>query len=331
VVGGKASAETTPLAFLALGLTALVVLLAVGLFVLTHGRLTRQALESRGRAAVKTRLFTTIGRWANTVLVRNSTHRAVLQFTLKTVARSRTHRMLLALYAGVAFALVLSGFIPLLMRAGLAGLSLPSIPLLSTPLVLIFLSLVGMRAAFSIPVEPKAAWLIRLLEPQNRVAAVNGARTAMLLAVVVPISLLAAISTILLLGVWPAVVHTTFCVLLGWLMAEVLALTLHKIPFTCTYYPGLSKVRTLWPLYLTAFTTFCYSTPLVEYWAFGDRSVLFTFIVLTLGAIAIVRFARSYRLRALPGFKFQEEDPETMFQGFSLSEGLAANTSIHRS
>ena len=152
----------------------------------------------------------------------------------------------------------------------------------------------------------------------------------MLAAVVVPIALLAAVSTTFLLDAWHAAVHTTFCVLLGWLLAETMSLTLNKIPFTCTYYPGLSKLRSLWPLYLTAFTTFSYTTPVVEHAAFRDPSVLITFSVVALTAIAVLRLTRSYRLRALPGFKFQEEDPEAMFQGFSLSEGLAANTSARR-
>lgn len=330
VVGGKASPETTPLALIAVGGTCLMVTLAVGLFVLTHRRLTRLALESRDVAGVKNKTIAAVARWANTTLVRNPTHRAVLQFTLKTMARSRTHRMLLALYAGVALALVLSAFIPLLMRVGLPGLNVPSIPLLSTPFVLIFLCLVGMRAAFSIPVEPKAAWVIRLLEPKDRVAAISGARSAMIVGVVLPVAVLAAVSTTLLLGAWHAVVHTTFCVLLGWLLAEVLALTLNKIPFTCTYYPGLSRLRTLWPLYFIAFTTFCYTTPSLEYAAFSRPSSLIRFIVVMIIAIAAARFLRSYRLRALPGFRFQEEDPETMFQGFSLSEGIAANTSVRR-
>jgi hypothetical protein len=326
VIGGKATADTIPLAMLAAGLTSAVALLAVGLFVTTHGRLTRLALETRDGAGGRNRVVAAAARWANATLVRNSTHRAVLHFTLKTIARSRTHRMLVALYAGIALAFVVSAFIPLLMRAGLAGLHVPSIPLLSTPFVLMFLCLVGMRAAFAIPVEPKAAWVMRLLEPRDRVAAVDGARSAMLLAVVLPVGLLAAVSTAFLLDPRRAMVHAAICVLLGWLLAEMLALTLNKIPFTCTYYPGRSKLRTMWPLYLTAFTTFCYTTPALEHAAFNSRSAFLVFIAIVTVAIAVTRTVRSYRLRELPGFKFQEEDPEAMFQGFCLSEGLAANT-----
>ncbi len=324
VLSGRPSPASGGPAALAAALTITVTIAACVLFLTTHGRLMKRALETRDTAGHTNRFVTAASWWLNTRLIRNSTKRAVLHFTLKTMTRSRTHRMLVALHAGIALALVLSGFIPLVMRSGLAGLTAPTVPLLSAPFVLIFLCLVGMRSAFAIPVEPKANWMVRLLEPPDRSAAVNGAAASMLLAVVMPVTVLAAISSLFLFDPWQAFVHATFCVLLGWLLAELLVLTLFKIPFTCTYYPGLSKMRTFWPLYLTAFTNFCYTTPLVEQKAFSNGAVLAWTAGVGLLAIAATRFARSRRVRALPGLRFEEQDPEVMFQGFKLSEGLAA-------
>jgi hypothetical protein len=321
VLCGRPSPASGGPAALAAALTITVTIAACVLFLTTHGRLMKRALETRDTARHTNRFITAASWWLNTRLIRNSTKRAVLHFTLKTMTRSRTHRMLVALHAGIALALVLSGFIPLVMRSGLTA---PTVPLLSAPFVLIFLCLAGMRSAFAIPVEPKANWMVRLLEPPDRSAALNGAAASMLLAVVMPVTVLAAISSLFLFDPWQAFVHATFCVLLGWLLAELLVLTLFKIPFTCTYYPGLSKMRTFWPLYLTAFTNFCYTTPLVEQQAFSNGAVFAWTAGVGLLAIAATRFARSRRIRALPGLRFEEQDPEVMFQGFKLSEGLAA-------
>jgi hypothetical protein len=38
-----------------------------------------------------------------------------------------------------------------------------------------------------------------------------------------------------------------------------------------------------------------------------------------------MRIVRARRLGELTGFRFEEQDPEAMFQGFKLSEGLAAS------
>ena len=324
VICGRPSPASAEPAALGALLTITVTLAAVVLFIATHGRLTKRALETKDTAGSTNRLVSAAAWWVNTRLIRNSTKRAVLHFTLKTMTRSRTHRMLIALHAGIALALVLSGFIPLVMRTGLAGLGLPTVPLLSAPFVLMFFCLVGMRSAFAIPVEPKANWVVRMLEPPHRSAAINGAGAVMLSTVVVPIGLVAWISSMVLLDAWHAFVHAAFCMLLGWFLAELLLLTLLKIPFTCTYYPGLSKMRTFWPLYLTAFTTFSYTTPLIEQEAFANPAVLVWMAGLVSAAIATIRLVRAKRLRELTGFRFEEQDPEVMFQGFKLSEGLAA-------
>jgi hypothetical protein len=325
VICGRPSSGSAGPAALAALLTVVVIVSAAGLFAATHGRLMKRALETKDAAGSANRLVSAAAWWMNTRLIRSNTTRAVFHFTVKTMTRSRTHRMLVALYAGVALALVLSGFIPLVMTTGLAGLTRPTLPLLSAPFVLMFFSLAGMRSAFAIPVEPKANWIVRMLEPANRSAAINGAGASMLLAVVLPISVLAWISSLVLLDARHAFVHAAFCILLGWLLTELLVLTLLKIPFTCTYYPGLSKMRTFWPLYLTAFTTFSYTTPLIEQKAFTDMSVLLGMAGFVLAAIVAMRIVRARRLGELTGFRFEEQDPEAMFQGFKLSEGLAAS------
>jgi len=45
--------------------------------------------------------------------------------------------------------------------------------------------------------------------------------------------------------------------------------------------------------------------------------------VLTLAA-QLVAYTRTRRLAALSGLRFEEEDPTALFQGFQLSEALAA-------
>jgi hypothetical protein len=323
-VGGRPSPDAHALAAVALLATATVTLAAIGLLVATHGRLAKLALESRHSVGGRGRVLASLSRYVNATIVRNSTERATLQFTLKTMIRSRTHRMLIALYLGVALALVVSAFLPLLVRLGFAGLTVFSIPLLSAPLVVMFLGLAGMRAVFAIPVEPKAHWVIRLLEPPRRMAAINGVWDAMMLALVIPVCSVVLLTTAILLGVWPAIVHTTVCLLLGWILAELLVITLSKLPFTCTYYPGLSRMRTMWPAYLIAFMNYCYSTPSLEYAIVGHPPSLAVFVAVCATVILAIRIARARRLAALPGFKFEEEDPEAMFRGFNLSEGLAA-------
>ena len=147
----------------------------------------------------------------------------------------------------------------------------------------------------------------------------------MLLAVVLPITVVAAAIAGALWGSWPALVHGVVCLAMGLLLIEALLIALRKLPFTCTYFPGLARVRVLWWAYLTAFTTFSFSTPLVERFIIDQRSGLGLFIVVIGTAIVALDTYRQRAAATLDGFKYNEEDPAAMFAGFDLSEGLAAN------
>ena len=162
-------------------------------------------------------------------------------------------------------------------------------------------------------------------EPAERTAALNGVRDAMLLAVVVPVAAGAAATAAALWGAWPGLVHGVVSLAMGLLLIEVLLIALRKLPFTCTYFPGLARVRMLWWAYLTAFTTFSFTTPLIETMMIEQRSGLGIFIIVTGSAIVALDIFRQRAAGNLDGFKYNEEDPTAMFAGFDLSEGLAAN------
>ena len=324
VLGGSPAQGTWPAARLGLLASGGAMTAATGLMALTHARLLRLALEAQplGRSR-RWRLpgWRSPLRW----LPRKPQARAIRQFTIRTLARSRTHRMLLALYGGVGLALVVSGLLPLVFIRGFTGFAQPSVPVLSAPFVLMFLLLVGMRACFALPIEPKANWAIRIAEPAARRPALNGVRDAMLLAVVLPVTVVAAAIAAALWGSWPALVHGVVSLAMGLLLIEALLVALRKLPFTCTYFPGLARVRMLWWAYLTAFTTFSFSTPLVEEMIIKERSGLGTFVIVIGTAIVALDIFRQWTASSLDGFKYHEEDPAAMFAGFDLSEGLAAN------
>ena len=113
--------------------------------------------------------------------------------------------------------------------------------------------------------------------------------------------------------------------LLGWLLAELLVVGLCKIPFTCTYLPGRSEVKTMWPLYVTAFTTFSYSMAGLELQMLRQPRLLAWFAVVVAGGALTTRALRRLWLKSEPGLRFEEDDPTALFDGFHLSEGVAAS------
>jgi hypothetical protein len=329
VIAGRREAHLVALALRGAAVAIGMPLLTTILYAATYQRLVRRAIEGE-IAPARSRSLLTVLRAAGgrllTIAVPNAISRAVCRFTLQTLARSRRHKMLLAMYLGVALAVVLSAVIPRAFRYGIEGFARPDPSLLGLPLVLMFFGLIGFRVLINIPLEIKSNWVFRLHESSDRAAAASGVASAMTLAIVLPIALLAFASASMLWGTAVGVRHAAFCAALGLLLLSALLVRLRKIPFTCTYFPGGSRVRFLWPLYLLGFSTYVWTMGRLQRdmlrWGGGfPRAIA---IVLLLTAILIV-VRRSY-LRGVTGLLYEGEDPDQVaFQGFNLSEGMAAN------
>ena len=323
VLGGRPSPGSGRLAAIGVVATLGVVSIAVGMLIAMHTRLMRLALEGQEPARQSARLVHTLVAPIVGLTCRGPIARAVFGFTLRTLVRSRSHRLLLALYLGVALAVIVIIISPVVVRYGLRGFASPSVSLLAVPFVLMFLSLCGLKLLLGIPVEPKANWVFRLLEPADRMAVVNGARGALLLAGVAPAATIGAVSAALLWGAWPALVHGSICIGMGWLLAELLLSPLRKIPFTCTYFPGRSRIG-LWPLYFLAFSNYCFTTAAIDRALLDSPRAFAAVLVTIVAAIGVLTLTRARALKAPPGLRFEEEDPDALFEGFRLSEGLAA-------
>jgi hypothetical protein len=305
----------------AFGAALAAMLMTVALLASSYRRLVRMAVET-----VDTGPETTRGAFAAVMrfLTAQPVSRAIASFTLRTLAHSRTHLMLLAMYVGVAAALVLTAIVPLVARRGVSVLTKPDAALLSAPLVFNFFALLAMRVLFAIPTEIKANWVFRLHAVDGQIAAaIGGVRAALLLVVVAPIALASGVIGTVLWGARIGLLHATFTGALGVLLADIALIGFRKIPFACTHYPGRSRARTMWPFYLMGLSVYAYTLAGLEA-EILTRPVWF---VIVLGCVAVVvaglNYLRRRDLQPPPGFTFEEEDPDALFQGFRLSEGVA--------
>ena len=255
---------------------------------------------------------------------RHPVARGVFEFTIKSLVRSRSHRLLMAIYVGIACALIASAVVPIAIRDGLAGFATPSVELLSAPLVIQYLSLIGMRVAIAIPIEPKANWLFRLYESPDRAAAMDGVRVAMIAVGVVPGCLIALVTAGTLWGAWPA--HRAYRHLRADGNAarrdpddpsRQAALHLHLLPRQLPVRHALAALpQRLHHLFLFRRRR--------EVRFFAQPRALAVFTVVIGSAIAFLAIRRRARLAELRAFSYQGEDSTAIFAGFNLSEGYAA-------
>ncbi len=238
---------------LALGLVTLVAGLS---YTVSYRRHVRRTLEStEGGDSTRTAMHERIGAIAD-YFVPDPVERGTVGFIGKTMARSSKHRIFLAAYAGVGFAL--------------AAQVMPAVKnkdaWLSLPLVVGFFLLSGMRFIFTIPSELPANWQFRVCDTDRQRPALNGTRTSMRWFGVLPLFLV--LSPFYFVWWTPAVAlaNLIFSITISVLLIEVLTMELRKIPFTCSYPPGKANVTLLWIGYWVAFLLYAFSMANLESW-----------------------------------------------------------------
>ncbi len=168
---------------------------------------------------------------------------AIGQFSVRSLLRSRQHRVLLSFYLGVAFGLAL-----FIAKAPALGEERPddlwyqvNASLLVASVLMICSSAIGVRVVFAMPIEPRANWMLRVMPLPPLPQCLPAIRRSLYALALAPVWVILAA---LLFWIWPwriAAEHLTVLALIGIIVAELWLAGFQKIPFTCSYQPGKSK------------------------------------------------------------------------------------------
>jgi len=253
-------------------------------------------------------------------LLPNVQESAAFSFIGKTLNRSRHHKLLLAGYVGIGLALVVDGFVTLLLDRQFHRIDWQQTrwlqAVLSAPMVFSFFLLSGMRYVFSIPVELRANWIFRVTETDSRNRLLDGVEKVVLTLGVVPILILMLPIHVWLLGGATAAVHFVEGGLLSLILMELVLFDFEKVPFTCSYLPGKRNVTQTLVLYWVAFSAYAYSMTAVEVWTLRDPARVLTVVGLLLAAFCRLRLARKEHWGQLP--LLFDDVPEPLIQKLGL-------------
>ncbi len=293
----------------------------IALYAFAYRRLCARAIETPARSSAWT-LSKYLATAIKTILVRVPQERAVCAFTLRVLARSRRHRMLMSIYVGAALALIVTALLPEILRGHPQQFAAPSTTVLAAPLILSAALAIGFRGLLAIPVDLPARWVFETLSIRP-MSAGGGAHKAGLLVVVLPVVTVAWTSAAVLWGPSVAWQHAIFCGVMATALFELLMVNYASVPFTKVYVPGGSRFHVLWPLYISSFITYTYSAASAERELMAQHSLMG--LVGFLAAITLVLAAiRLWRLSRQSSLSFDLDLPDEGFAGFNLSEGLAA-------
>ncbi len=171
---------------------------------------------------------------------------AIGQFIVRTLARSRQHRLIWAFYLGLGLAGTIS-LLQILLQMGRRAANPiwheANVPLLASSILMMVLTIVGLRVAFAFPLEPKANWIFRVTGTRGGAWLTTAIRRGMLLIAVAPVCMGTALACFAL---WPwrqAAAHLATLALLGLAAVDIVLYGFRKIPFTCAYLPGKSAIH----------------------------------------------------------------------------------------
>ena len=172
----------------------------------------------------------------------SSLNSAITFFSLRTLLRSRQHRMILSFYLGIGLAIVVGYVRTPFSRLGLAQTGI-DIAFLLVSILMMILTILAIRVVASIPISLPANWIIRVTQVQPARHYQRAVRFSWLALGVTPVLLILAGSLLAVYPWRPVLGHLVTMLLLGILVVELCLYTFPKISFTCSYLPGKANIH----------------------------------------------------------------------------------------
>lgn len=171
---------------------------------------------------------------------------AILLFTVRTLLRSRQHRVILSFYLGVGFAVALAYIKLPFGQHGLshvAATAQATVPFLVASILMMCVAVAGIRMVFPLPIALRANWIFRLTELRQASEYSIAVRRSLFMLSVAPVLIVAGA---LLFCIFPPRIVIEHLLVLGLLGTILVELSMHgfqKVPFTCSYLPGKGNVQ----------------------------------------------------------------------------------------
>ena len=111
-------------------------------------------------------------------------------------------------------------------------------------LMMMSLTVTGMRSIFSLPISLSANWILRVTQVRSAAAYIHATRVALIVLAVLPVFVVESVLGLAFRPLPHVAVHLLLLLLAGLLATELSLVNFNKVPFTCSYLPG--KVSIQW-------------------------------------------------------------------------------------
>lgn len=241
-------------------------------------------------------------RWGNGLTT------AIVQFSVRSLARSKQHRLIYAFFLAITFAIVVSTVKDIVAGGGVRPLTTD---FLMPTLVMMCLAVAGLRSIFSLPISLKANWVLQVTQLCPSQEYLAATRRAMIVMAAGPVWLVAA-GLSLCFRPWHAVVeHLVVLALIGSILVDLCLMNVSKIPFACSYLPGKSNIQYVFWAFGVGFLPIAMEIANGEMAAFGSARRVAVMLVILGGLAAGLYAVNRHRARAAVLY-YEELEPEVI-------------------
>ena len=237
---------------------------------------------------------------------------AITQFCLRTLLRSRHHRVILSFYFGVGLAVVLAYVnIFSIVEGPLRGRlsSLAAAPFLAASVLMMCVAIGGIRIVSSMPIVLQANWIFRITEFHAPSVYLASARRAFCLLGMVPVWLG---SSVCFFVFWPwrlALEHLLVLGIFGMILIEACLFGFQRIPFTCAYLPGKGNLQYVFWACAFLLLPLVSAGAKVEMQVFNHPLGYGAIIMILSMTLAVARWHTKEVFRPVARMQFDEVDP----------------------
>lgn len=221
--------------------------LAMLVYLLSYRRSKRLLLESPDLKMSRKRRWSLLR-----PLARSSEQEAILQFMAATIARSRTHRLVVLGYLGAAVAIMLNAI--LLLGGRFGGVvnreRILQFIVLYWPIGISIVMIAAIRHAFLIPAELRANWIFQATESHGRADWMTAVERFVMACVIAPVILVFAPVGCYVMGWRIGARMSILQLLIALAIFDLLFYSWQQLPFTCSYVPGKRPLVALLGIWL---------------------------------------------------------------------------------
>jgi hypothetical protein len=182
---------------------------------------------------------------------------AIALFSVRSLTRSRQHRLALAFYLALTCSVALSQLRSDLAYAAHGPLTAD---FLTATFLMMSFTVFGLRSVFSLPISLTANWVWRITQLQPSEKYLAGTRKSLLCFAVIPVLLISAALSFPFRPLTQDAAHLAVLAIAGWIFVELSLIGFYKVPFTCSYLPGKVHVQVLFWCFMLLVTVLALST-----------------------------------------------------------------------